>query len=404
MSTLELVLGGTPPQFLDDSELTRAQNAQPATAGTVGKEIALVNQAAHAGRPFFSWVQGDLGTNLTATGHYPLVEILSCFRQVYMASNRGATTESGEIMGVTVADTHDAGFLTGQGFTVSIGTATTHAYWNYTTQVTTTFPDQATRLPFVSSWGYSTLPAEVLIGADTANFAQPVAGSIWQDPVNSIDSTKGSAVGSADVIAKGEIIATRGTGVEQLTSLINVFRDTWFHQRPQGGWSTALPGMTDVRTSTIRGVHFTTSTRSFRYIFDQTYGGGGTNFSTGSPAMTLPLFRSAGGIRTQVRVYVFVYAAMSGATDVGGIGVANKDSGGTMATIASGVTNSVAITGTTFQWYPPLDSTWHASTAPYFLAYTNSAFDRVALCAESSGATDHVIIGAFTFVVAPATS
>lgn len=400
MSVLNLVYGGTIPQFIDDAELAKGQNGQPPLAALVGKEIGLANQVAHAGRPFYSWVQGDLGTGLTATGHYPLVEILSCFRQVYMGANKGATSESGEIMGVTLADTPIAGYRTGQGFDISIGTTTVHAYWNYSTAVTTTYPDQSTRVPFISTFGYSTVPSEVLIGGATANWPQPVAGSIWQDPVNAVDSSKASTVGGFDVHAKGEIIAVRGTGVEQLTSLVNVFRDTWFHQRPQGGWSSALPGIVDSRTSTIRGVHFTTSSQQFRYIFDQTYGATGTTITASTPAITLPLFHAGGGISTQVRVYVFVYAAMSGATNSGSLAVANKDGSGTM-TAPTALVHGQAISGTTFQWYPTLAS-WDATTCPYFLAYTNSAYDRVALCGKTTGATDHLIVGAFTLIVMPA--
>jgi hypothetical protein len=89
---------------------------------------------------------------------------------------------------------------------------------------------------------------------------------------------------------------------------------------------------------------------------------------------------------------------MSGATNTGTIGVANKDSSGTSASAPSAITNTPTISGTSFAWYPTLAS-WDPSTSPYFLAYAGSTFDRVALCAKSSGSTDSVRIGAFTYVV-----
>ena len=129
-------------------------------------------------------------------------------------------------------------------------------------------------------------------------------------------------------------------------------------------------------------------------------GGGGTNFSATGPAITLPLANAGGGRRTQLRVYVFVYASMSGTTNTGSIGVANKSSSGTMATSATALTNAATISGSTFAWYPTL-STWTPGTGQYFSGYTGSAFDRIGLC---SGATDTIRIGAWTMIVAPATS
>ncbi len=404
-TTLELVFGGVAPAFLDDAERTpQCQNGKPAIASIVAKEISLLNQVTHAGHPIYTFAPGGFSPNLTIA---PATEITSCYRQVYMPVNKGATTEGGEILAVIHTAEGSPGFQTSQGIDVSIGSQTSHTYWNFSTAASFDFPDNMTALPFAASYGYSTKPAEVIIGGVTSNWPRPLAGTIWQDPVNSVDSAKASTAGSADVHSKGEIIAVRGTGVEQLTSLINVFRDSWFHQRPQGGWSTCLPGQLDPSTSTSRGIHFTTSTTQFRYIFDQTYGGNGTTITATSPAITLPLHHAGAGLSTQVRVYPFVYAAMSGTTNNGSIGVANKDSGGTMTapaalTVPSGG-SSPTITGTTFQWYPAL-STWSNTTSAYFMGYTGSAFDRVALCAKSTGTTDHVIIGAFTLVVAPATT
>ena len=382
---------------MDDDERTAGQNGQPATASIVGREIILVNQLAHAGHPLYSWsFATDSKPTVTAS------EITSCFRQVYMPANKGNVGEGGEVLALAHDQEADPGFQDGQGIDVSIGATTYHAYWNYSTSPVVSYPEDLRALRVVPAYGYSTVPAEVIIGGVTSDWPQPRAGTIWQDPTDLADSDQGSSAGTADVHLKGEIIATRGTGVEHLTALVNVFRDTWYHQRPQAGWSTVLPGQVDGGTSGIRGVHFSTSPQAYRYIFDQSYGTGGTAITATTPAMTLPLHHAGGGMSTQVRVYVFVYAAMSGGTDQGAIGVANKNASGTMTTPTT-LTNGPTISGTTFAWYPTL-ATWAATTAPYFLGYTGSAFDRVALCARSNGPADEVIVGAVTFVVAPSTT
>lgn len=404
-----LVNGGVVPAFIDDDDRTRAgtqgggaQNGQEASAILPAKEIALVNQLAHAGRPVYSWQQQD-----DAFPSLPSIANTSCYRQVYMASNKGAASESGTILGLQPdpgEGSGDPGFQTGQGFHITIGGTEYPTPWG-TASSEASFPVDIGVLSLISTFGYSAVPVEAVIGGRTINWPQPRAGSFWQDPTNLIPTSQASFAGGSFVHQKGDIVGTLAAGQDDLPAFTDVVRDTWFRQRPQCGWSTVLPGQPDVpNASKRRGVHFSTSSQNYRYIFDQSYGaGGGTVFSAGGQAMTLPLANAAGGRRTQVRVYVFVYAAMSGATNTGSIGVANKGSTGTMATSASTLTNGPTISGATFQWYPTL-ATWSPTTAPYFLGYTGSAYDRVALCARSSGATDQVIVGAFTFVVAPSTT
>ena len=402
MSTLIKVFGGSKPVFLDDDERTAGQNAQPATASIVGREIILADQLAHAGHPLYSWAFAIDGQPTISA-----LELTSCFRQVYMPANKGNFGEGGEILGLPHDQEADPGFQDGQGFTITIGAESFPAYWNYSTSPVVSYPEDLRAIRLSQAYGYSTIPAEIVIGGVTSDWPQPRAGTIWQDPTDLADSDQASSAGVADVHTKGEIIATRGTGVEHLTALVNVFRDTWFHQRPQGGWSTVLPGQVDAGgAGTTRGVHFSTSPTSYRYIFDQTYGDAGTAITATSPAMTLPLHHAGGGLGTQVRVYVFIYAAMTGGTDTGAFAIANKNSAGSMnspTTLTNFAGTPQTISGTTFQWYPTL-ATWAATTAPYFLGYTGSAFDRVALCAKSLGATDQVVVGAFTFVVAPSTT
>ena len=390
MSVLEQVFGGDPPATLDDAWRAVGANGEPATAALMAQEIHLANQAAHAGRPFYTWAYNNIiGGDCT-----------SMFRQVYMASNRAATNEYGRavVMDHQFDPDGGVGFQTGQGLRIAIGTAMHDTPINFGDPVGfQSYPASSTVVTYTSAFGFSTQPAEMIIGALTTNNPQPRAGTIWQVPLQMVPSTKGSAIGSANVQSKGDIIGVRSTGDEQLTSLSDSIRDTWYHQRPQCGWSAPQPG------TAFNFIDFTTSKTNFRYIFDQSRGSGGAAFSATGPAMTLPLANAAAGLLTQLRVHVFVYAAMSGTTDTGSIAVANKDSGGTMALSPTVLTNGPTISGTTFQWYPSL-STWSPSTGAYFPGYAGGAFDRVALCAKSSGSTDSVRIAAFTLVVAPATT
>ncbi len=182
--------------------------------------------------------------------------------------------------------------------------------------------------------------------------------------------------------------------MEHLGTFQTVFENTFKYQRPQIGWSATNPGTAG------NYVAFTTSMSSYRYIFDQTYGAGGTSFTATTPAITFPLSYSSHGMSTQVRVYVFVYAAMAGTTNTGSIAVANKDASGTMASSPTALINGATINSTTFAWYPTIAS-FNPATAPYFLAHAGASYDRIALCARSSGSTNSVRIAAYTLLVQP---
>ncbi len=389
MSSLVTVNGDLAPVFLDDGERTAAQNTQPAKADLVAREVSLANQIAHQGRPVFTWYSSQDIPSTVSTGN--------AFRQVYLPANLGAKTEAGITLGIK----NGFGWASGQGFNVSFnGTVYTNP-WNYSGSPGVTYPQDLGIVNLISNFGTSTLPAEMIIGGVSANWPSPRAGNYWQNPTGQIEPTTLSAIEDDDVHAKGPIVGVRTSNPQNtLTALAASFRDTWFHQRPQIGWSYLSPGQF---SSDARYINFNVSSQNYRYIFNQAFGAGSANFGATAPAITLPLANAGGGRRTQLRVYVFVYACMSGATNTGSIGVANKNAAGTMATSATVLTNGVVISGSTFAWYPTL-STWTPGTGAYFTGYTGSAFDRVALCAKSSGATDTVHIGAWTMIVAPSTT
>ncbi len=368
------------PVFLDDSEMERARNGTEANGSLVSREITLLNQAAYAGYPAYTMISREFE-----------LQAEDFVRQVYFTQNFGAEFED-TVAIFTVATTEGGGeSQEGQGIETSIGGTDYLMHIN-------SFPDAAEPGPYpenarlqgqASNDGYDATPREVTFTSATTNGPDIHALFFGQAPAPTADTETTSAyVGSVDVHAKGEIVGAHTSSPESLQYFMLTYVNTHKYMRPQFGWSS--------KDGTY--VDFTTSKTNFRYIFDQTYGTGGTTMSATTPAATLPLMYSASGRRTQVRVYVFVYAAMSGATNTGSIGVANRNASGTSASAPSAITNTPTISGTTFAWYPTLAS-WNKNTSPYFLGYAGTVVDRVALCAKSSGSTDSVRIGAFTFVV-----
>lgn len=394
MSSQVNVNGGNPPAFLDDTERTSAANGQPAIASLMSREIALLNQISHSGRPVYSWYGANGQTQAPDLDH------TTCYRQIYMAGNLGAASEGGIMLGMHHDNAIPPGFQTGQGFRVRIGGVDTTTLWNDSNSGTTTWPGDMRSMVLGSAFGYSTTPTELTIGAVTSDYPQPKAGTYWQNPNNFVDTSATSYVGSQDVRAGGDIVAIKASSQECLSTLVSVYRDTWFHQRPQIGWSVMMPGQA---SSLTRAVVFNLSPQQYRYIFDQTWGTGGTSFTNGGPGITLPLANSAAGLGTAVRVYAFVYASMSGGTNTGSIAVSNKTASNTVRATVVGFNNPITISGSTFAWYPD-PSTWTPSTGAWFSGFTGDPYDRIALCARSSGATDVVRIAAFTLIVAPATS
>jgi hypothetical protein len=358
----------------------------------MSRVIALANHAANAGHPFFSFViRDDPDTSSEARGSP------QDLRQVYSSRNLGASFESGIALW-TIPNTFDIsasgpGFASGQGISLNFATVDNLTEFDFDSYVLDpTYPESLQATPVFSGYGHNSGVTEFRVLGKTDNFPRLRALTVWQIPRDYAPPTdSGSAIGSADVHPKGSIVGERSGSNEALDSLMRIYVDAWHYQRPQIGWSAV--------DSTNGGISFTTSKNQFRYIFDQSFGTGGSfGFSASGAAITLPLSYAAAGRRNQVRVYVFVYAKMSGTTDTGSIGVANKDSGGTMASTATALTNGATISGTTMQWYPD-PASFDASTAPYFLGYAGSTPDRVALCAKSSGTTDSVKISAWTFIV-----
>lgn len=228
---------------------------------------------------------------------------------------------------------------------------------------------------------------EITIGATHANL---LSGCLYEDGIPSGDVIAAETVDASKWASGREIIATQTSSLGDDESLVERFQHVWRNRGVVYNWTAGENSYVD----------FIESPGDWRYIFDQTVGDTGTAPSATGPAITLPAY--AAGIQRQatVRVYVYVLAAMSGNTDTGVIGVANKDSNGTMQTSFSALTNGAAISGTTFSWYPGTGA-FDPAAGPYFEAPTGVAFDRVCFGAKSGGVTDTVKVRSFAFFVYP---
>lgn len=413
--------GSSAPAFLDDTSIEDGRNGQPAAGGKLALLIQYANQLAYQGKPLFSFV----GAKADANNEQPWNDAdgAPLLRQIYGGQNYGAVKEGAAIQYQ----------LSTGGFSLRFNdTSYSAAGTSQFEQVlrNSTYPTGLVTGTLVGTRGYVATNSELAVSSEHPEAgghtgAHPFtdfgggilrSGVVWQEPQTMIDaSLEGTFTDqTGTVTGKNAYISLRGVqqglpivGVRsgnldsaetlrQLrVSLINAYQ----FRRGQVGWCAQAV------EADAKYVDFNTSSQNFRYIFKQSYGAGGLAHAVDAPALTLPLLYSAAGISTQIRCYVFVYARMSGGTDTGSIGIANRDASGVMATSASALTNPVTISGTTWKWYPDklsaTTSRFNPATAPYFLGYagaTSPAYDRVALCAKSSGATNTVQIAAFTIM------
>jgi hypothetical protein len=225
---------------------------------------------------------------------------------------------------------------------------------------------------------------EVTVGTDSLH---AYAGCVYEDAIP--DYVPSETVDSSKFAAGRDILGVQAGSYGSNEHLVDRFDHVWRNRRPVLTWSAMAPNY----------AAFTASPQDYRYIFDQTVGDGGTAPAADGPAMTLPCYAAGMGRNNTVRVYVYVLAAMSGSTDDGTLGVANKDANGNMQAFQA-LQNPVTISGTSYAWYPSLGA-FDPATAPYFLAPTGVAFDRLCIGARSEGATDVVRIKSLMMFVYP---
>ncbi len=232
---------------------------------------------------------------------------------------------------------------------------------------------------------------EMTLGSLTTNGVAILAGLVYECPETVQDPSVIGAYTPHDHVAPGRDIiaaAVSGSGSDLATFRTNL-NHTTARKRPMIGWDAINPGTTGTGY-----VDFATSTQAYRYIHDQTVGDGGTAPASTGPAITMPLYKAATGINATVRLQVRVYAALSGATNQGKVGVSHSNGAGGMTSIVDLIT---AISGTTYAWYPAL-----TTTAATFLGRADIPYERIVLAAKSTGATDKIRIGAYSIGVLPA--
>ena len=234
-------------------------------------------------------------------------------------------------------------------------------------------------------------PYEILAGSNTANGPQlrsmclyewgdivPVATSDPLAPRFPYDDAEDHGM---------DIIGTEAgdTKLRGIRAVRDYFRKLYKARRVHFGWS----GIND--TAPYDGyLAFTSS--NYKYIFDTTFGQGGTAPAVTSPAITIPLFKAASGLNTRVRVYVSIYARQVGGGQ-GDLGVYIRNDDGVNMVGPTALTHSPIVTSSTWAWYG-FSTPFNESNDSYFLANATLPYERMVLCARSSvGEFD---IGAFT--------
>lgn len=371
---------GAAPLF-DDSVATSAKNGSPTTASPVIDLATAIQFYQHQGRPIFHFWGGKAVNNKPAYYRFLRFDKLEgggqAFRAMFAALPASAVTPTTD-QGVRITeDSTD--------YDTAFAASSPSVY----SDPEDTFALGATGPVRLGSSG---VPLSYASGPiDTAS-PYLTSGCYYED-WQQLEADPTKTLLADGYVPGAGIIATKTSARTTLDILRDRFTHVWKYRRPSIGWSIRDAG-------TGASVNFSTSKNAYRYIFDQSIGDGGTAPSATGRATTLPLRYSAAGLRNQIRVYVWVYAALSAGTGTGTLAVASKDSSGTMTGMTA-LTNNVAITGTGFDWWPHTGA-FDPATNAYFTGYAGGAFDRILLGAKTSG-TATVKIAAFQMVVVHST-
>lgn len=240
-------------------------------------------------------------------------------------------------------------------------------------------------------------PFEISLGSRTANGPYIHSAMLYEAAQSSFDPTisKGVVLGTRIAPAADQVtVYTGNTTRDILDEFRKTYQHAWNRMRPQWGWSADLPNTNPIPMST--------SPTDYRYIFDQRYGDGGAPLAmtgAGSQGITIPTPNASSGLKTQVRVAVYVWAAMSAADgNTGAIGVASRDAPGTGISSIAALTNGATINSTTYQWWPALT----ASPPATCLLRSTLGYDRMVICGKRVGGAASVLkIGAVMAMVVP---
>lgn len=381
--------------FFDDIEEDAGKNGKPPKADHIQKLIDATNALNYRGRPLFNWWGSSANDDASRV-----------LRQCWAHLHQGGTKPRGRALILKPSQVRDAT----QAVQVNISGANHDYFKEYDLEGVSPAlvdPDGLEDFPFGADLDHSTFALQDLgIGANatTTPAAAPglISGMMYESAQHLVDPVSTECFTPPELaIPGGDIVATAPTGdLKKVGRLLDNFMHLVKYHRPQIGWSAKVPG--------TNYIDFTVDPDNFRFIFDQEVGEGADSApGANKPAITLPLKNAAAGLRSQIRVGVYVYAAMSSAADDGEIGVANKDGSGGFEPTVNLLTNPMVISGTTFKWYSgtgagqafPADLTGDPS---YFLGDATAGYDRICLCGrrKSGGAgTATLRVAAFTFRV-----
>lgn len=395
----------------DDSAQTPGKNGKPALAGAIGSSIKVANQFSLRARPLFNWWGGNSDSSETAAAP----QIMSR----YLSRSLGHPDVYAFPLIVPVPDTvtpiapttplivdYRATGLPATQSTVPLAKNTKE---NINEPPSTWYPDFC---QMASPWrvnfkdyspGVATAtPMTVRTGGPTSDIIGPQLRSgmiieaemLWGTPVigKEVLATDGFTSGN-DIIGGGGAGHYFNTTNRDLQGVRDFINSLYREKRIHFGWCMS-PG---TGTSGASGVLISSTNPT--YILNTQYGsGGGLHIAptiTG-PSIAIPLQFAAHGRNTTVRLYVSVYARMTGGGS-GTLSYYGRDTStfGLGALVGpTALTNGPTITGTTLQWWPS-GTTWNPATWPYFPGSAIRASDRILLCGQSSGASSLEIV-AFT--------
>lgn len=365
----------------DDADKALAKSGVPARASVILRLANALNSVANGGRMIRTFWRG-----------YPASGDIRGYVAVWNHKHNPGRSINVRLLYYPDTTTPTAG----QGVSLSISTSTAvtaTSTWVFPYDFRSTTPKEPPRgyFQFSQNYGYTTTGIyELDLGNPTTNGPLVGGGMLFEsaelnvDPSNSrISIPVTNYAAGLDVIGSSVV-----TSYAQLDTLRSQFLHTWNRCRPSIGWNA--PGSY---------IEFNTSTQSYRYIFDQTIGDGGTAASTTGPGVTFPLRYTGRGLQTSVSVAVFVYAAMTGTTNTGTIAITHKASGGaSMENIAA--LTGITVNSTTPRWYPDLTT----ATLSTFNARTDLQPERILLCGKSSGATNNLRVYAWTMFPVPSST
>jgi hypothetical protein len=367
---------------MDDARRLAGRNGQPASGRVLRDAIQALDAIATRPRPLFTWQGGATDVNTSQS--------VPSIRHRWLDASPGRCGVAAVVYKLPTLGTP----VTGQGATLGI----TGAYAN-TTQAAEParnanpfnvplFPFNAKEtspLVFTVPTGSATRPRGLVISSDTANGPQIRAGMIFER--NNVLPGTSPATNpqylTDDWQQAGQQITGRDTANSDLRSLRsyrNYLRAAYKGRRLHFGWSAGNPDGGGVlsRVSQI-------ATSTYSYILDPTV----TSPTVNGPGICVPLRYSASGIGTRIRLYVSVYAAVTGGT--GTFGYYNLNDFGAIQG-PTALNNSPSVTSGTFAWYGISDP-FAESTDAYMFGNATLAFDKIILCGRCTGGT--LKVGAF---------